>query len=72
MINLRKNRFLSPTNNIMPDLAEFMTTQDACAGYLPHPSVFFGILGGNFVRRFSFSIQGGLGLFYEYAPGSFG
>jgi hypothetical protein len=49
-----------------------MTTQEACAGYLPHPSVFFGILGGNFVRRFSFSIQGGLGLFYEYAPGSFG
>ena len=29
MINLRKNRFLSPTINTMPDLAEFMTTQEA-------------------------------------------
>lgn len=29
MINLRKNRFLSPSNNTMPDLAEFMTTQEA-------------------------------------------
>ena len=37
-----------------------------------HPPVFFGILVGNFIRRFSFSLQGGLRLFYEYAPGSFG
>ncbi|MBK9207883.1 MAG: hypothetical protein IPL71_06120 [Anaerolineales bacterium] len=30
MINLRKSRFLSPIiQNIMPDLAEFMTTQEA-------------------------------------------
>jgi excisionase family DNA binding protein len=29
MINLRKSRLLSPTNNTMPDLAEFMTTQEA-------------------------------------------
>jgi hypothetical protein len=28
---------------------------------------FFGFLGGNFVRQFSFSLQGGLGLFSEYA-----
>jgi hypothetical protein len=26
---------------------------------------FFGFLGRKFVRRFSFSLQGGLGLFYE-------
>jgi len=29
MINLRKSRFLSPNVNTMPDLAEFMTTQEA-------------------------------------------
>jgi excisionase family DNA binding protein len=29
MINLRKNRFLPPTNNTMPDIAEFMTTEEA-------------------------------------------
>ena len=29
MINLRKNRLLSPTTNTMPDLAEYMTTQEA-------------------------------------------
>ena len=29
MINLRKNRLLSPIQNTMPDLAEFMTTQEA-------------------------------------------
>lgn len=29
MINLRKNRFLSPIPNTMPELAEFMTTQEA-------------------------------------------
>ncbi|HEY9152994.1 MAG TPA: helix-turn-helix domain-containing protein [Anaerolineales bacterium] len=29
MINLRKNRSLSPTDSNMPDLAEFMTTEDA-------------------------------------------
>jgi hypothetical protein len=33
---------------------------------------FFGILGRNFFRRFSFTLQGGLGLFSEYALGSFG
>jgi hypothetical protein len=33
---------------------------------------YFWFLGGNFVRRFSFSLQGGLGLFYQYALGSFG
>jgi hypothetical protein len=33
---------------------------------------FFLVLGGNFVRPFSFSLQGGLGFFYEYAQGSFG
>ncbi len=29
MINLRKNRLLSPADNNMPDLAEFITTQEA-------------------------------------------
>ena len=29
MINLRKNRLLSPADGNMPDLAEFMTTQEA-------------------------------------------
>ena len=29
MINLRKNGSLSPTDYNMPDLAEFMTTEDA-------------------------------------------
>jgi excisionase family DNA binding protein len=29
MINLRKSRLHSPTQNTMPDLAEFMTTQEA-------------------------------------------
>ncbi len=29
MINLRKSRFKSPTINTMPDLAEYMTTQEA-------------------------------------------
>jgi len=29
MINFRKNRFSSPTSNTMPDLAEYMTTQEA-------------------------------------------
>ena len=32
-----------------------------CAGYFTHPPAFFGILGGNYVRRFSFSLQDGLG-----------
>ena len=29
MINLRKSRLQSPTQNTMPDLAEYMTTQEA-------------------------------------------
>ena len=29
MINLRKNGSLSPTDSNMPDLAEFMTTEEA-------------------------------------------
>jgi hypothetical protein len=33
---------------------------------------FFGFLGRNFLRRSLFSVQGGLGLFYEYTLGSFG
>jgi excisionase family DNA binding protein len=31
MINLRKPRSLSPTSNTMPDLAEYMTTEEAAA-----------------------------------------
>jgi hypothetical protein len=44
-----------------------------CAGgYLLHPSGFLGFLAGISPDDFSFSLQGGLGLFYEYALGFFG